>query len=109
LVLLDLFSTVTRAPGPVFLGSFEGVGSSFHVLRSQTHLRLYRERRVKLSCFALPDSFLAISRVPGSVFSCFALLDPFSEVNRVSSPAFMFCAHVLILGGIEGSGSIVHV
>jgi hypothetical protein len=59
------------APGLIF-GGTEGVGSRIHVLRSRTHFRRYRGRRVSFSCFALPDSFGA--------------------VPRVSSPVFMFCA-----------------
>jgi hypothetical protein len=63
--LPDSFSAVPRASGPFFMfcapglifGSTEGVGSLFHVLRSRTHFRQYRGRRVPFSCFALPDSF----------------------------------------------------
>jgi hypothetical protein len=61
--LLNSFSAVPRASGPFFmyyafghvLGSTEGVGSSFHVLRYQNRFRRYRRRRVSLSCFALLD------------------------------------------------------
>jgi hypothetical protein len=61
----DSFSAVPRASGPFFMfcapglvfGGTEGVGSLFHVLRSRTHFRQYRGRRVPFSCFALPDSF----------------------------------------------------
>jgi hypothetical protein len=85
--LPDPFSAVLRAsapvfmfctPGPVFggivcvglvfmfcapeivLGGTEGVGSSFHVLRSQTRFRRYRARQFQFSCFALPDPILAV-------------------------------------------------
>jgi hypothetical protein len=44
--LLDTFSAVPRAWGPLF-----------HVLRARTRFRRYRGRRVPFSCFALPDSF----------------------------------------------------
>jgi hypothetical protein len=44
------------APGRVFDGN-EGVRSSFHVLRSRTHFRRYRECHVLFSSFVLPDSF----------------------------------------------------
>jgi hypothetical protein len=56
-------------------------GSRFHVLRSQTHFRRYRGRRVPFSCFACPHSL--------------------SAVQRTSCPVFMFCAPELIFGGTE--------
>jgi hypothetical protein len=79
-VLLDSFSAVPRASGPVFMfcaprlvfGGTEGVGSRFHVLRSRTHFRWYRGCLFLFLCFALPDSF--------------------SEVPSPSVPVFMFCA-----------------
>jgi hypothetical protein len=91
------FFAVPRASGPVFmlcapglvLGGTEGVGSSFHVLHSQTHFRRYRGRRAPLSCFALPDSF--------------------SVVPRASGPIFIFCAPRLVLGGSEGFRSRFHI
>jgi hypothetical protein len=70
-------------------GCSEGVGSHFHVLRSRTRFRQCVGRRVLFSCFALPDSFLA--------------------VPRVSGPVFMFGVPVLIFGGSEGIGSHFHV
>jgi hypothetical protein len=84
------FSTVPRASSPVFMysapglvfGGTESVGSQFHVLRSQTHFRRYRGRRVPCSCFARPDSF--------------------SVVLRESGPVFMFCATGHVIGGAEG-------
>jgi hypothetical protein len=83
--------------GPVFMfcapelvfGGTEGVGSCFHVLRSRTHFRRYRGRRVPLPCFALPDSF--------------------SAVPRASGPVFKFCSPEHVFGGIEGVGSLFHV
>jgi hypothetical protein len=95
--LPDSFSAVPRASGPFFMffapglvfGGTEGVGSRFHVLRSRTHFRRYRGRRVPFSCFALPDSF--------------------SAVPRASGPIFMFCALGLLLSGTEGVGSRFHV
>jgi hypothetical protein len=95
--LLESFSAVPRASGPVFMfcvpglifGGTEGVGSCFHVLRSRTRFRRYRGRR-------LP-------------FSCFAFSDPFSSVPRASGPVFFFCAPELIFGGIEVVGSRFHV
>jgi hypothetical protein len=44
------------APG-IILGGTEGVGSSFHFLRSRTRFRRYRGLRVEFSCFALEGSF----------------------------------------------------
>jgi hypothetical protein len=61
--LPDSFSAVPRAWGPDFMfcakglifGGSEFDGSRFHLLRSRTHFRRYRGRRVSFSCFALPD------------------------------------------------------
>jgi hypothetical protein len=146
--LLDTFSTGPRALGPdimncapgLIFGGIEGVVSRFHVLRSKTHFRWYRRRRVPFSCFVLPDSFSAGPRASGEVymfcalelifdgivgirsrfhvlrsgthfrryrgrrvqFSCFALQDPYSAVPTTSGPVFLFCAPGPILGGIEG-------
>jgi hypothetical protein len=123
-----------------------GVGSLFHVLRSRTHFRRYRVRRVPFSCFALPYSFSAVSRasrpvfmfcVPGLVFgaiegvgtrflflrsrthfrqyrgrrvpfSCFARPDAFSAVPWASGLVFMFCKPRLVFGGTVGVGSRFH-
>jgi hypothetical protein len=63
--------------------------SRFHVLRSWTHFRRYRGRRVTISYFALPNSFSAISCASG--------------------PFFIFCAPGLIFGGTEGVGSCFQV
>jgi hypothetical protein len=41
------------APEPV-LGSTEGAGSSFNVLRLGTHFRMYMGRRVRFACFTVP-------------------------------------------------------
>jgi hypothetical protein len=95
--LSDSFSTVLRAsglifmfcaPGVVFSGT-AGVGSRFYVLRSRTHFRQYRVRRVPFSCFARPDSF--------------------SEVPRASGSFFLFCAPGLVFGCTEGVRSRFHV
>jgi hypothetical protein len=69
--LPDSFSAVPRASGPVFLfcppglifGGLQDVWSRFHVLRSRTHFRRYRGRRVPFSCFAVSDSFSTVPRV----------------------------------------------
>jgi hypothetical protein len=76
------------APGISF-GCTEGVGSRLHVLRSRTHFRRYRSRRVPFSCFAHPDSF--------------------SEVPSASGLVDMFCAPRLVFGCTEGVGSRFHV
>jgi hypothetical protein len=95
--LPESFGVVPRASRLVFklggirliLGSTEGVGSHFHVLRSRTRFRWYRGRRVRLSCFTLLDSFLMVTRAPG--------------------PIFMFCAPWLVFDNIEDVGSHLHV
>jgi hypothetical protein len=93
--LLDSFSTVSMASGPVFMFcapgpvfmfcapgpvfvSTELVVPNFHVLRSRTYFRRYRGRR-------LP-------------FSYFTLSDLFSSVSIMSVLFFMFCAPRLIFG-----------
>jgi hypothetical protein len=94
--LPNSFSAVPRASCPVFMFYapvliFTGtkvVGSRFHVLRSRTRFRQCGGRRVLFSCFALPDSF--------------------SAVTRASGPVFMFCAPGLVFGGTEGVGSRIH-
>jgi hypothetical protein len=95
--LLDSFSAVPWASGPVFMfcaprlvfGCTEGVGSYFHVLCSRTRFRRYIGHRVRFSCFALPDSF--------------------SAIPRTSGPLFMFYTPELIFGGVEGVGPLFHV
>jgi hypothetical protein len=114
------------APGPVF-DETDGVGSRFHVLRSQTHFWRYRRRRVPFSCFALPDSFSVGPRVSGPVFlfCTFGLI--FVGTERVGSrfhilrsrnhfrryegigSRFMFCATRIIVGGTEGVVSCFQV
>jgi hypothetical protein len=109
------------ATGVIF-GSTEGVGSSFHVLRSRNHFRRYRGRQFPLKCFTLPDSFSTVLRASYPVgthflryrgcrgpFSCFALPDSFSAVPRASVHAFMFCAPGLIFNDSEPIGSRFHV
>jgi hypothetical protein len=97
LPLLDTFSAVQRAWGPVFMfcalgvvfGDTECVGSRFHVLRACTRFWRYRGRRVTFSCFALTHSFLA--------------------VPRALAPVFTFCDPELIFGGTEGVRSRFNV
>jgi hypothetical protein len=88
-VLPDSFSAVPRAPGPVFMfcapklifDGTKGVGSRFHVLRYRTRFRRYGGRRVSISCYALPDSFLALPRALVPVF-IFCAPDSFSAVPK---------------------------
>jgi hypothetical protein len=75
------------APGPIF-GGTEGVASRLHVLRSRTRFRRHRQCRVQISCFSLPDPFLAVPTASGL--------------------AFMFCTPGPIIGGLEGVGSRFH-
>jgi hypothetical protein len=70
------------------LDGTEGAGSCFHVLRNRTRCWRYRGRHVRFSRFTLPN--------------------PFSEVKRAPVLVFIFCAPILILGGIEGVGSSFH-
>jgi hypothetical protein len=70
--------------GLVLVGT-EGVGSSFHALRSRTRFRWYWGRRVSFSCFALSNSF--------------------STVPRASGYVFMLCATGPVSGGTEGAES----
>jgi hypothetical protein len=70
-------------------GGTNGVGSCFHVLRSQTRFRRCEGRQILFSCFALPDSF--------------------STVLRASAPVFMFCTSELVFDGNESVGSHFHV
>jgi hypothetical protein len=130
-VLLNPFSAVPTALSPVFMycapglifGSTDGVGSRFHFLRSRTHFRLYRRRRVSLSCFALPDSYSVVSRVLGPVFMFYAPESIFSGTEGVGSRfhvlrsrihfrrylgcqvRFLFLRSRLIFDGTEGVGS----
>jgi hypothetical protein len=96
-VLPESISAVPRSSGPFFMfcaprlvfGGTEGVGTIFHVLRSRTHFRLYRGRRVPFSCLTLPET------VPA--------------VPSVLVPVFIFCAPGFVFGGTEGVGSRFHV
>jgi hypothetical protein len=110
--LPDLFSGVPRASSPVFMfcapelvfgstegvrsrfqallartlfGGIDGVGSRFHVLLPRTRFRRYRVRRVLLSCFARPDSFLAVPRASGPVFTFYTPGLVFGDTEDVVS------------------------
>jgi hypothetical protein len=76
------------APGHYF-GSTAGIGSRVPVLRTLTHFQRYRGRRLRFSCFVLPDIFLV--------------------VPRMSGPVFMFCAPGHIFCVAECVGSRFHV
>jgi hypothetical protein len=114
-------------PGLVFSGT-ENAGSRFHVLRSQTHFRRCRVRRLPFSCFASPELIFDGTKGVGSRFhvfryrtrfrryggrrvsiSCFVLPDSFSAVPTAPGPVFMFCAPKLIFDGTKGVGSGFHV
>jgi hypothetical protein len=76
----DSFSAVSRALGPVFIfyapklifDGTKGVGYRFHFLHARTHVRRYRGRRIPISCFSLPESFLAVPRASGPFSMFFA-------------------------------------
>jgi hypothetical protein len=94
---LNSFLTVERASGPVFmlcaLGLFFGdavcVGFRFHVLRIRTHFRRFRGRPVPFSCLARPNSF--------------------SVIPKASGLFFIFRVPGLTVGGTEGVGSYFQV
>jgi hypothetical protein len=85
--LPDSFSAIPWASGPVFMfcppglifNGTKGVPSCFHIFRSQTYFRRYRGCRDSFSCFALPDSFPAVSMASGPVF-LFCASNSFSTV-----------------------------
>jgi hypothetical protein len=95
------------APEPVF-GNIEDARCSFYVLRSRTHFRWYRGRRVQFSCFTLPDSFSAVPRKRVQLL-CFALPDSFLAVLRVSGLVFLFCPLKPELCDTDDIGSSFHV
>jgi hypothetical protein len=112
----DSFSAVPRVSGLVFMfcapelvfGSSECVGSDFHVLHARSLFNGYRDVG---SCFHVLRSRIPFRHYRGRriLFSCFARPDSFLAVPRVSGPVFMFCTPGLIFGGTEGVGSRFHV
>jgi hypothetical protein len=127
---LDSFPAVLRASVSVFMscaaglvfGITEGVDSRFQVLRSLTHFRRYRGRRVPFSCIAgqvsggtegvgfhfhVLRARTNFRRYRGRrvLFLCLACPDSFPTVPRESSPVFKFCAPVPIFGGIKVADS----
>jgi hypothetical protein len=114
------FFAIPKASGPIFMfcaprlvfGGSKGVRTRFHVLRSGTHFRRYRVRRVPFSCFALPKTPELVfdgAEGVGSSFHVFALPDSFSVDPRASYPVFMFCVPVLVFGDTEGVGARFNV
>jgi hypothetical protein len=89
--------TVPWSSGPVFMfcapvlifGGAECNESRFLVLRSRTHFRQCRMRRILFSCFARPNMF--------------------SAVPRASDPVFIFYVPGLVFGGTEDFRSRFHV
>jgi hypothetical protein len=134
--LLDIFSAVSSASGPVFMfcatglifGATEGVQSCLHVVLSRTCFLWCGGRRFPFSCFTLPDTFSALPRAPGPVFMfctpglifggpegvgsrfhVFSLPYSFSAVRRASGLDFFFCTLGLVFGDAERVGSRFHV
>jgi hypothetical protein len=95
--LTNSFWAVPYAPGLVFmfcapglvLAGTKGVRCSFHVLRLGLVFGGTEGAQVPFSCFAFPNSFMAISTASGLIF--------------------LFCAPKLILGGTTGARSCLHV
>jgi hypothetical protein len=88
------------APGNIF-GGTEGVMFCFHVLRSRTHFRRYRGRRVPYSCFTFPNLFSMVPRA-SSPFFMFCAPGIIFGGTGASTPIFLFCAAVLIFDSTEG-------
>jgi hypothetical protein len=80
------------------------VSDPFSFFPLRTHFRRYRGRRVRFSCFALPDSFSGVQKASGPIImlSFFALPNSFSMVRTASGPVIMSCAPGLIFCGTEG-------
>jgi hypothetical protein len=114
--LPDSFSMVPRASCPDFMfcalrlvsDGTEGVGFRFHVLLARTCFWRYQGRQVPFSCFARPNSFLAVPRASAPVFMFCAPGLVFGGAECVGSH-FMFFALGLVFGGTEGIKSYFHV
>jgi hypothetical protein len=114
--LPDTFPALWRASGldlmfcalGHFFGGSEGVGSRFHILRSQT--RFWRSAGIQARFHVLrPGTRFQRYRGRRVSFSCFVRRDSFSTVPRASAPVLLFCAHGLIFGVTEGVESRFNV
>jgi hypothetical protein len=111
------FSAVPRASVPVFIfcapglffGGTEGVGSRFHVFRSQTRFRRNLRASGPVFIFCAPVLVLGDTEGVGSRCHVLRVRTPFSAVPRASDPVFMFCAPGLVFGDAECLGSRFHV
>jgi hypothetical protein len=135
-VLPHSFSAVPRASAPFFMfcaprlvfDDTEGVGSRFHVLRSQTcfsavpsasgHVFMFCASGLVFGGLEGDGSLFHVLRGETSFrryrgrrvpFSCFALPDTFSAERMASDLVFFFCVFGLIFGGTEGAESRFHV
>jgi hypothetical protein len=90
------------APRPV-LGGIAGAGSRSHVLRSRTHFRQNRRRRVSFHVLRSRPC-LGLYQGRRVLFSCFTLPDSFSVVPWASGPIFLFCDLGLVFDDTEGVG-----
>jgi hypothetical protein len=96
-VLLDSFSAVQRASGPVFL--FVLSESASAVLRASGSDFM----------FCAPGHVFGGAECVGFRFNFLCSPDSFSAVPSVSGSVFMFCAPRLVFGGAEGVGFRFHV
>jgi hypothetical protein len=108
--LQDPFWAVSRATSPGFmfcapgfvLGGTEGVGSRFHVLRSETHFRRYCGRRV---LFWAPGPVLGGTKGVGSRFHILLSRTNFRRYRGRYVSFSCFAPPEIISGGTEGIGS----
>jgi hypothetical protein len=108
--LLDSFSAVPRASGPVFMFCApkpSGSKSNFDVPFSRTSFQQYRGRRDPFSCFALPNPRAEL-RATSQILMVLAPGLVFSGTRGVRS-YFLFCTPGLIFEGTEDVGSSFHV
>jgi hypothetical protein len=133
--LPNSFSAIPRSSGVVFMfcapelifGGTEGVGSSFHVLRSglvfggtvvirprfqvvraRNLFRLYRGRQIPFLCFSFPKMFLAVQRASGLVFMFCAPRHVFGDTEGVGSRFYVLRSRTRF-DDTEGVGSHFHV
>jgi hypothetical protein len=97
--LLDTFSMVRRASGPIFVfcapglvfGGSEGVRSRLHVLRLVHILGVCKGVRSRFCVLRSRTRFSAVARASGPVFK-FCAPGHVLSVWRASGPVFIFCA-----------------